>query len=540
MNSFVAHHPLPALLAALLLGMILKWVLDLFLLRERLFRLERDLTRRDREIADLRHEHGRVLTDLKNRLTELDATQKSKAVLATTLAARESDLAAARVRLAEVESAERTARGAAQQWEQSSRLHEGELAVARDRVAAQERDLAAAASVHDALQAAVLKRDARVSDADEAARKAAESEEALAKARQELAAAGKARAAVDRELAAAKSAREEAQASATKLQQALAEADQRGSGLQKQLDQALKENARLSKDLTASRAAAEQLELAANTPAAPDPGLVARVDALGSDLAKAREARAAVEAELGAVSESHARLEQELAAARDEVQRLGERLKEQPEELAEVGRDMVMTTMLADLDQLTRERNELAAELASLKAGGGAVPRRAARAPSQAADAVEEFVAACPQHLSDVKGIGAAFETRLYAAGIGSYWELSRLTDRELAVILELDDVQAAQLDCAAIRADAARLAAETGSAGRKWSRDMPDDLEPIEGIGQVFEKRLYDAGICTYAALAASSPEELERLCPGNASRRPDYASWIAQARRRAEEQEG
>ena len=137
-----------------------------------------------------------------------------------------------------------------------------------------------------------------------------------------------------------------------------------------------------------------------------------------------------------------------------------------------------------------------------------------------------------PQDLASVNGIGATYEQRLYAAGIGSYWELANLSDADFAQILELTDLQRAAFDVAAIRAQAERLAAETDAVGQLWDGVAPDDLEPIKGIGKVFEQRLYDAGIRTYARLAAATPEELASICGGNMPVKPDFASWIEQAR--------
>ena len=147
-------------------------------------------------------------------------------------------------------------------------------------------------------------------------------------------------------------------------------------------------------------------------------------------------------------------------------------------------------------------------------------------------EAVTEFSSRCPQHLSDVKGIGSVFEQRLYAAGVGSFWELSQLPDRTLGEVLELDEQQRERFDFSATRADAARLARETRGVGRKWTGDPPDDLEPLEGIGPAYEQKLYHAGICTYAALAAATPELLSEICPGSHSKKPEYAHWIQQAR--------
>ena len=60
----------------------------------------------------------------------------------------------------------------------------------------------------------------------------------------------------------------------------------------------------------------------------------------------------------------------------------------------------------------------------------------------------------------------------------------------------------------------------------------VADDFEPFKGIGPVFERRLYDAGICTYQALADATVEQLAAICKAPAWRTPDYANWITQAK--------
>ena len=137
----------------------------------------------------------------------------------------------------------------------------------------------------------------------------------------------------------------------------------------------------------------------------------------------------------------------------------------------------------------------------------------------------------CPQDLSRISGIGAVYETKLYAAGIGTYWELSEIADQDLVRVLEVQDFQA--VDIVAVKADALKLAEETDTVGRYWDGTPPDDFEKLEGIGEVYERRLYDAGICTFRALAGVSAERLQEICQAPDWRRPDYASWIAQAER-------
>ncbi|HEX9074531.1 MAG TPA: hypothetical protein VF932_02080 [Anaerolineae bacterium] len=155
-----------------------------------------------------------------------------------------------------------------------------------------------------------------------------------------------------------------------------------------------------------------------------------------------------------------------------------------------------------------------------------------ARMRARKEDDETPFETACPQHLSDVKGIGTVFESRLYQAGVGTYWELSQLSNADLKRILELSALQANRLNLTAIRAHARKMARETKSLGRKWTQSEPDDFEPMEGIGHTFEKRLYDAGICTYESLASASVQLLEAICHAPAQVKPDYAAWIKQAK--------
>jgi len=150
----------------------------------------------------------------------------------------------------------------------------------------------------------------------------------------------------------------------------------------------------------------------------------------------------------------------------------------------------------------------------------------------------------CPQDLSEIDGIGSVFEQRLYDSGIGTYWEVAHLSDAELRTALKLDDVPAKgragnrvlQVNGEAIRADALRLAESTQTQGRTWTGGQADDFEPIEGIGRVFELRLFNAGICTYEALMNTDADRLAEIC--NSPKRfktPNYAGWIAEAKAKA-----
>ena len=141
-------------------------------------------------------------------------------------------------------------------------------------------------------------------------------------------------------------------------------------------------------------------------------------------------------------------------------------------------------------------------------------------------------VSADCQKLSIINGIGEVFEQRLYTAGIGSYWEVAHLANNQFQQMLRLSDWQMTAVDLDAIRGQALQLAQATDTIGLLWEGETPDDFERIDGIGKMFELRLYSAGIRTYAALAASTVDELNRIL-GPMVLRPDVQQWIVAAGR-------
>ena len=162
---------------------------------------------------------------------------------------------------------------------------------------------------------------------------------------------------------------------------------------------------------------------------------------------------------------------------------------------------------------------------AELRAAGKRVMRTRTRSPEL--QVIE--TRSCPQDLELIDGIGTIYEQRLYEVGVGSFWEAGMLPEAVLSEILEVEDFQ--DVDLAAIKADALRLAEETDAMGRVWDGSEPDNFEPLEGIGPVLERRLYAAGICTFEALATQSVETLEEICHAPAFQKVNYGQWIKQA---------
>src|ERR1044071_9843244 len=67
-------------------------------------------------------------------------------------------------------------------------------------------------------------------------------------------------------------------------------------------------------------------------------------------------------------------------------------------------------------------------------------------------------------------------------------------------------------------------------------TKNIHDDLKQIRGIGPAIEKKLNNAGIFTFEALAGLSVEELENIL-GNARRLAQEADLIKQAKKLAKQ---
>ncbi|MBS1720203.1 MAG: hypothetical protein JST35_07140 [Armatimonadetes bacterium] len=87
----------------------------------------------------------------------------------------------------------------------------------------------------------------------------------------------------------------------------------------------------------------------------------------------------------------------------------------------------------------------------------------------------------------------------------------------------ELEAVNAA---FASAKAELGTVRAQLPSTG-----DVRDDLEEIDGIGPVFERKLYDAGIFTFAQLAATSPAKITEIIKPQNWQRIEPDKWIAES---------
>ncbi|HRJ43655.1 MAG: hypothetical protein KJZ86_16730 [Caldilineaceae bacterium] len=134
-----------------------------------------------------------------------------------------------------------------------------------------------------------------------------------------------------------------------------------------------------------------------------------------------------------------------------------------------------------------------------------------------------------PDPLSDIRGIGDVYEKRLYEAGVFTWHELGQVDVDTLRAITKA--LPSSNPESWIVQAR--QLAAESGRVNAIYTGPIPDDLTRIEGIDQVFEQELVQAGIVTFAQLAQTTAPELAAIIP--AHRLDDainFAAWIGEAR--------
>jgi predicted flap endonuclease-1-like 5' DNA nuclease len=224
-----------------------------------------------------------------------------------------------------------------------------------------------------------------------------------------------------------------------------------------------------------------------------------------AQLAQAQSALASAQAEMAAAqaaaSQANREESSELLRLRGELQAVQEQnekikvavaqFKAQADEIdasnaREIGN---LKRQLREQSVLMAELNAAQAELATLQAAGQAAPAVAA-----------------PMAL----GIAAPLQTEALVAPSPTE---------------ALDDLQAdLQLSRQEIRALRGQLAVINGKSSK-------DDLELIDGIGLAHEKRLYEGGVLTFAALAAMTPEAVREIIQPKAWQQLDLAAWIIEA---------
>jgi chromosome segregation ATPase len=252
-------------------------------------------------------------------------------------------------------------------------------------------------------------------------------------------------------------------------------------------------------------------------------GAVAGEETRGPQLVRMGAITAGVAAAASAVRDKERLLEEaDVRAAALEAE-----LQSRDVELAETKTRLAETNALFDAAPAVAETTKWFTRLSG--------PKRAA-ANAAIREGVLPYKTPRPQKLAEIMGIGKVFEQRLYDTGIGTFWEVSQIEDDQVQSVLDITDWQMMRLDLNEVRSDALRLAHETTTVGAIWEKLDVDDFEVLEGVGKTYERRLYEAGLATYADIANATVEQLAEICHAPKMRTPDYASWIAQAQRLVE----
>ncbi|MDH3451007.1 MAG: ATPase, T2SS/T4P/T4SS family [Gammaproteobacteria bacterium] len=171
----------------------------------------------------------------------------------------------------------------------------------------------------------------------------------------------------------------------------------------------------------------------------------------------------------------------------------------------------------------------------STDTAAGPPRREPARPPVSAADGDD---------LTQIHGIGPAFERILHDLGITEFAQIARFTPQDVERVraalgrvghrvLGDDWIGQARARCAPQNADHVPDAT-TGKPRPARVRAAADDLKQIHGIGPAFERILHDLGITRFAQIARFTPADVERVSAalgrlGDSVIRTD---WIGQAR--------
>ena len=158
--------------------------------------------------------------------------------------------------------------------------------------------------------------------------------------------------------------------------------------------------------------------------------------------------------------------------------------------------------------------------------------------PAEPAAAEAAPPAKAPDDLTLIEGIGPKSATALREAGVTTFAQLAAMTPEQIEQILQERGVRI--VGSTATWPEQARLAAagdltalESQQARIRAGVVAEDDLTLIEGIGPKSAAALREAGITTFAQLAAMTPEQLEQIVRERGVRLVGTTtSWPEQAR--------
>lgn len=277
-------------------------------------------------------------------------------------------------------------------------------------------------------------------------------------------------------------------------------------------------------DVTAARVAAEQ-RLAA---------LEAERDALRQQLAD-RETRLSSEASARVAADQKANdLKTELDSLRVEVGSLSKRVTVIPtlESSATNWEQRYQNEagLRTRLDTTVRERE---VELERLRERITALEAEHSSRTAALQSQLELFgTQTKADNLEDINGIGKVFARKLNASGVLTFEDLARTSIDRIREIIQPKTWQKIEPEAWVLEA-AGRAGRPVGFTATPVS---PDDLVIINGIGEVYARKLNEAGIMTFAQLAETSPERIREICEPEPWQKIEPEAWAAEAAERAQ----
>jgi len=170
--------------------------------------------------------------------------------------------------------------------------------------------------------------------------------------------------------------------------------------------------------------------------------------------------------------------------------------------------------------------------------------RASAAADRQVIDNRQFFQRIALQHRSENLGVHMIFWLGLFA-GLIIGWVIEWIIDwrfwrQEQNISVDEEsrlrrELEAARLEISRLQNQVSASSAPVASAPMNASISAParsDHLPDVHGIGQVYAKRLNDAGVYTFAQLSELSVERLREIIQPQEWQSLDFASWITQAR--------
>lgn len=131
------------------------------------------------------------------------------------------------------------------------------------------------------------------------------------------------------------------------------------------------------------------------------------------------------------------------------------------------------------------------------------------------------------------RGLFTEERTSTFAAPVAPTVVEPSQADKELTATMR-DLLEKREKEVTALRGEMAKQEARHDDLESRFERYMathPDELTAIRGIGRIYQWKLRDGGISSYAHLANSTPERLREILEVPAWRKFEPEAWIEQA---------